>query len=100
VGVPDFFNFDNWQELGYRSRNIMIGMQIVFEIVGIGLTVFGILLFRRSQKNRIALPKIYKYTDVPLFSGSSDVKAVTYHEISIIFLILIILFDLLRIILD
>ena len=50
LGIPDFFKFSEWCELGYRSRDSMITMSIIFVILGIALFLSGSVLLIYSIK--------------------------------------------------
>ena len=51
LGMPDFFKLSEWCDLGYRSRDSMLTMSIIFVILGIALFLFGFALFVYSIKH-------------------------------------------------
>jgi len=99
LGLPDFRKIDAWEELGYRSRNIMTGMQFALEIVGIGLSIYGVLLFRWAQRRFVDIPKLFQRGEKSLNGEPSNPTEITLYETSILMLILIMTFDLSRLIL-
>ena len=92
--LPYFWKFDEWCELGYRSPNIMIGMQFGLAIAGIVLSICGLFLFRWSQRRLVDIPKYFQRGEKSFKGESGNPTEVTYNEISILILILVMTGDL------